>query len=249
MFTDTAISNPVMADAPANGHAMDTAPATPECDPACKPVPPSLVLMSAAGPWLVRVDQSRDRIVMEGNGTTASVFPIHGWPACTCRERQGNRSVGLECVHVRLLRAVGLVSPELHLYFAEPLSAAQTAATGFFNVVTHRPTTAVQDRRVLSLFEQVGIGALAERPFARLSTGEQRLVLLIRALVKDPPLLVLDEPFQGLDERLVRQARQWLEERLRPEQSLIFVSHHWQEIPRTVHRLLRLDSGRVVEMR
>jgi hypothetical protein len=91
-----------------------TAPATlplPETDPACKPLPPSLVLMSAAGPWLVRVDQSRDRVTLEGNGTTASVFPIRGWPACSCREWQGNRPVGRECVHVRLLRAVGLVSP------------------------------------------------------------------------------------------------------------------------------------------
>ena len=67
-----------MADAVASAPATATAPATPECDPACKPVPPSLVLMSAAGPWLVRVDQSRDRVVMESNGTTASVFPIRG---------------------------------------------------------------------------------------------------------------------------------------------------------------------------
>jgi hypothetical protein len=111
VFTDTAISNPVMADAPANGHAMDTAPATPECDPACKPLPPSLVLMSAVAPWLVLVDQSRDRVTLEGNGTTASVFPTRGWPACSCREWQGNRSFGLECLHVRLLRAVGLVPP------------------------------------------------------------------------------------------------------------------------------------------
>src|SRR5439155_10864494 len=100
-------------------------------------------------------------------------------------------------------RHIGLVSPELHLYFSEPLSAAETAATGFFDVVTYRPTTPEQDQRVRSLFEQFEIASLADRPFASLSTGEQRLVLLLRALVKDPPLLVLDEPFQGLDERLV----------------------------------------------
>jgi molybdate transport system ATP-binding protein len=144
---------------------------------------------------------------------------------------------------------IGLVSPELHLYFSEPLSAAHTATTGFFDVVTYRPTTPEQDRRVLSLFEEFEIPSLAERPFATLSTGEQRLVLLIRALVKDPPLLVLDEPFQGLDTLRVRKARQWLDERLRPEQTLIFVSHHREEVPQTVNHLLKLDSGRVAEMR
>ena len=96
---------------------------------------------------------------------------------------------------------------------------------------------------MLDLFQEFGIAALAERPFAGLSTGEQRLVLLIRALVKNPPLLVLDEPFQGLDERLVQQGRRWLEERLRPEQTLIFVSHDRTEIPRTVNRFLRLERS------
>jgi molybdate transport system ATP-binding protein len=145
-------------------------------------------------------------------------------------------------------RHIGLVSPELHLYFSEPPSAAQTAATGFFDVVSRRPTTPEQDRKVMTLFEEFGITGLAGRPFAHLSTGEQRLVLLVRALVKDPPLVVLDEPFQGLDERLMRKARHWLEERLRPEQTLIFVSHYPKEIPQTVRSFLHLDAGRIVEM-
>ena len=78
---------------------------------------------------------------------------------------------------------------------------------------------------------------------------EQRLVLLIRALVKSPPLLVLDEPFQALDARLIAKARAWLDERLRPEQTLLFVSHYADEIPQTVNRRLRLDQGRVAELR
>jgi molybdate transport system ATP-binding protein len=146
-------------------------------------------------------------------------------------------------------RHIGLVSPELHLYYSEPLTAAQTAATGFFDVMSRRPTTPEQDRRVLELFEQFGITSLVERAFASLSTGEQRLVLLVRALVKDPPLLILDEPFQGLDTRLVSEARHWLDHRLRPEQTLIFVSHYREEIPQTMTRFLRLDAGQVVEMR
>src|SRR5262249_37091054 len=127
-------------------------------------------------------------------------------------------------------------------------TAAQAAATGFFDVVSHRPTTPDQNRHVLRLFDEFGIAPLAGRSFRTLSTGEQRLVLLIRALVKDPPLLVLDEPFQGLDERLIGQARTWLDRRLGTERTIIFVSHYRHEIPQTVNRLLRLNAGRVVEI-
>jgi molybdate transport system ATP-binding protein len=145
-------------------------------------------------------------------------------------------------------RRIGLVSPELHLYFTEPLTATETAATGFFDVLARRRTTPDQDATLRELLAEFGIAALAERPFARLSTGEQRLVLLVRALVKRPPLLILDEPFQGLDEQVIERTRDWLDEKLWPEQTLVFVSHYEEEIPRTVGRRLRLDGGRVVEV-
>jgi molybdate transport system ATP-binding protein len=145
-------------------------------------------------------------------------------------------------------RRIGLVSPELHLYFSEPLTAARTAATGFFDTLTTRPTMPGQDARVRGLFGEFGIAPLLNRPFAHLSTGEQRLVLLVRALVKDPPLLVLDEPFQALDAATIRLARDYIDTRLRPEQTLLFVTHYADEIPRTVNRCLRLREGRVVEM-
>jgi molybdate transport system ATP-binding protein len=145
-------------------------------------------------------------------------------------------------------RAVGLVSPELHLYFTEPLTAFRAAATGFFDVLTDRRTTPDQDAAVRRLFGRFGIAALADRRFTRLSTGEQRLVLLVRALVKRPPLVILDEPFQGLDTAAVELVRGWLDTHLGPEQTLIFVSHVPDEIPRTVTHTLRLDDGRVADI-
>jgi molybdate transport system ATP-binding protein len=141
---------------------------------------------------------------------------------------------------------VGLVSPELHLYFTAPLTAARTVVTGFFDVLTDRPTTREQDDTVYRLFAEFDILHLADRPFARLSTGEQRLVLLVRALVKQPPLLILDEPFQGLDDDRISRARRWLDDRLTPEQTLLFVTHYEAELPESINRRLRLDGGTVV---
>jgi molybdate transport system ATP-binding protein len=143
-------------------------------------------------------------------------------------------------------RNVGLLSPEFHLYFGEPLSAERTAATGFFDTLTDRPTTPEQDDRVRELFAALGIAQLVGRKFKCLSTGEQRLVLLARALVKRPPLVILDEPFQGMDARATARCRAYLDRELTAGQTLLFVTHEPDELPRSVSKTLRLERGRVV---
>jgi molybdate transport system ATP-binding protein len=140
-----------------------------------------------------------------------------------------------------LKRRMGLVSPEIHLYFSEPLTATATAATGFFDVLAYRKTTPEQEATIRDFFDYFGITTLADRPFARLSTGQQRLVLFIRALVKRPEVLLLDEPFQGLDAPAIAKARSWLDNNLTPDQALIFVSHDPMEIPRCVTKRLTLE--------
>ncbi len=143
---------------------------------------------------------------------------------------------------------VGLVSPELHLYFSEPLSAWDTAATGFFDVLTRRTVSAEQAAIIDELFEDFGLTAYKNRPLAQLSTGQQRLVFFIRALVKQPPLLLLDEPFQALDRASLEQARRYLDEKLKPEQTLVFVTHVSEDLPACVTRKIRLEMGKVVEV-
>lgn len=144
-------------------------------------------------------------------------------------------------------RNVGLVSPEFHLYFSQPLTAERTAATGFFDALTDQPTTPRQDVQVRELFAAFGITHLLPRPFRCLSTGEQRIVLLARALVKRPPLVILDEPFQSLDAELVQRCRDWLDQELHDEQTLLFVTHDFSELPRSVTMTLRLERGRVLD--
>ncbi|KAJ3300767.1 hypothetical protein HK104_003737 [Borealophlyctis nickersoniae] len=142
----------------------------------------------------------------------------------------------------------GYLSPELHMYFSKPYTGRQTASTGFSDVLVLRPTTPAQDETITTLFSEFNATSLLDRPFRQMSTGEQRLVLLIRALVKRPPLLVLDEPFQGMDDDMVRVCKRWLDERLGRDQTLVFVTHHQEEIPGCVDRLIKLEAGKVVEL-
>jgi molybdate transport system ATP-binding protein len=137
-------------------------------------------------------------------------------------------------------RRIGLLSPEFHLYFSEPLNAERVAATGFFDGVADRPTTPEQNRAVQELFAEFRLSHLNGRPFRQLSTGEQRLVLLVRALVKRPELLILDEPFQSLDGSAMRFARGWLDTRLGADQTLLFVSHFEEELPASIGQRMDL---------
>jgi molybdate transport system ATP-binding protein len=143
-------------------------------------------------------------------------------------------------------RNVGLLSPEFHLYFTEPLTAERTAATGFFDTLADRPTTDEQRWMITGLFGDFGISHLAKRAFKTLSTGEQRLVLLARALVKRPRLLILDEPFQGMDASATARCRDWLDRELSDDQTLLFVTHEPSELPQSVSKTLRLERGKVV---
>jgi molybdate transport system ATP-binding protein len=138
---------------------------------------------------------------------------------------------------------IGLLTPELHLYFREPLTALATVNTGWNDVVVACRVTTEQQQQSQRWLERLGLADLRDRPFARLSTGEQRLVLLARALVKQPPLLVLDEPFQALDRTTSRACRELLEQSLEPNQALLFVSHRLEDVPRTVRRTFQIQEG------
>lgn len=143
---------------------------------------------------------------------------------------------------------VGLVSPELHLYFTTNPTAFDVVGTGWLDVIHPRPLSETQARRTMSLLEEWGLADLAPRPFQQLSTGEQRLMLLARAVVKSPELLILDEPFQGLDSFRVELLRAWFDARLCGSQTMLFVTHREEELPRSVSRRLTLENGRIISI-
>ena len=143
-------------------------------------------------------------------------------------------------------KKIGFVSPELHLYFRRDMAAQTVAATGYQDTLyLNHPLTAGDQEHLETFFTYYGIGHLREKGFMHLSSGEQRLVLLIRSLVKNPDLLIWDEPFQGLNDHYIRLSQRLLKAYARPTKTVILVTHHREEIPAWVSRHLELDQGQV----
>jgi molybdate transport system ATP-binding protein len=198
--------------------------------------------------WTVRKGERWALLGPNGSGKTTLLSLIGGdHPQAYANEvRLFGRRRGTGESIWDIKRQLGMVSPELHLYFSMPLNVTQVITTGFFDVLVPRQTTPEQDAQVQQLLAEFDFTAHALRPFARLSTGEQRFVLVLRALVKQPPLLFLDEPFQGLDRVMIERLKKWLDTCLTPEQTLIFVTHYEGEIPTCVTRRLLLNLGTVI---
>jgi molybdate transport system ATP-binding protein len=147
---------------------------------------------------------------------------------------------------------IGHVSPELHLYFPVETTVFKAIASGFYDAtgVYFKKLNELQIEQIEQLAKLLGVGHVIDRALQKLSKGEQRLVLLARALVKNPPLLILDEPCQGLDIGAIEHFRSVIDTVCGTDaRTLIYVSHYPHEIPTCVSRYLRLEKGRIADVK
>ena len=135
---------------------------------------------------------------------------------------------------------IGYVSPEMHRAYLKNLPAIDIVASGLHDTIgLYRRTQPEQQEMCRWWMNIFNIAHLAERDFLTLSSGEQRLCLLARAFVKDPQLLILDEPLHGLDNRNGEMVKNIINTFCRrPGKTLIMVSHYEEELPSCItHRL------------
>ncbi|GAA0526889.1 ATP-binding cassette domain-containing protein [Chitinophaga japonensis] len=144
-------------------------------------------------------------------------------------------------------RKIGFVSPELHQYFPAGNNCLQVVCSGFHDMLGHtRTATPEQLAHARGWMDLLGIAAYAAQPFKQVPESIQRLSLLARALVKNPPLLIFDEPCQGLDPQQKQHFKSVIDTLCAVmELTMIFVTHYQEEIPNAVTKVLRLEKGRV----
>ena len=138
---------------------------------------------------------------------------------------------------------IGYVSPEMHRAYNRDMPAIRIVASGLKDSVGLYVKPSAGDYDICRMWMRFfGIEDLAERTFLKLSSGEQRMVLLARAFVKDPELLILDEPLHGLDNYNRRLVKDIIEAFCqRPGKTLIFVTHYQDELPAVIDHSIFLE--------
>jgi len=145
-------------------------------------------------------------------------------------------------------KRMGWIAPELQLYYPKTVSCLEVVCSGFHSAIgPYRRCTTRQRETASEWLHKLGLGDLTGVALGAISEGQQRMVLVARALVDEPELLIFDEPCQGLDAgnrdqvlRMVEGIGDYT------AASLIYVSHHRDALPRGITHVLRLDGGRIV---
>ena len=128
---------------------------------------------------------------------------------------------------------IGYVSPEMHRAYQKNLPAVRIVASGLKDSMGLYVKPNEEEYGICRWWMDIfGLKGKEDTPFLKLSSGEQRLVLLARAFVKDPQLLILDEPLHGLDNRNRRLVKDVIEAFCqRRNKTMIMVTHYKEELP------------------
>lgn len=223
--------------------------------------------MSAVGVWRSGADRGRSTLLAEidwrvmpgerwalvgangaGKSTLLALAAAVGHPSEGTVAVLGGRLGAVDARELR--RRIGWVDATAANAFRPRLTAREVVLTGATGTIVLRPG-AIGPAAVASadgLLDLLGCGPLAERRFALLSRGERQRVLLARALMTDPGLLLLDEPTEGLDlpgRELFLGAVERLA-RARPDLAVVQVSHHLEDLAAGIDHALLLRNGRVL---
>ncbi|CAN5628069.1 ATP-binding cassette domain-containing protein [soil metagenome] len=144
-------------------------------------------------------------------------------------------------------KKIGFVSPEFYQYFPADFTCLQVVESGFYDSSglyrKSNPENAAIALHWMNLFE---IEQEAHQLLNNLSGSTQRLSILARALVKNPPLLILDEPTQGLDHYQQVYFKEIIENICQlSNTTLIYVTHYQEELPGCINNFLELDKGKI----
>ena len=144
-------------------------------------------------------------------------------------------------------KRIGAVSSELQVQYRKKMSAYDVIASGFYDSIgLYQHPTQEQKKVVDQWIQLLRIEDIAHRPFHQLSYGQRRMILLARAMVKSPALLIVDEPCHGLDIPNRKRVLDILERIGHTRTNLLYVTNHKEEILACVTHVMRLQKGRTL---
>jgi ABC-2 type transport system ATP-binding protein len=140
-------------------------------------------------------------------------------------------------------RHVGLSPQEFNVDIFETVRNLLDFVAGYYGVRKAR-----RRERIGMLLERFDLTTHADKEFRALSGGLKRRVLLARALVHDPELLILDEPTAGVDVELRHELWKYLRELNEAGKTIVLTSHYLEEVELLCNRIAIVNGGRIVEV-
>ncbi|QDW26341.1 ATP-binding cassette domain-containing protein [Pedobacter sp. KBS0701] len=141
---------------------------------------------------------------------------------------------------------IGLISPEFHWYFDPNATVWQSIASGFYDTVgLFQQLPYTKSTQVDELIAYFGLTENKNELLTALPLGKQRLVLLARTIIKNPELLIMDEPCQGLDRQQTQHFNQLVDELCSNGMTLIYVGHFESQLPTCIEKRILLEKGEV----
>ena len=198
-----------------------------------------------------QVDRGQHWVILgaNGSGKTSLLSVITGYlmPTRGTFGVLGNRYGRSDWRELR--KHIGLVSSSVRQLMADSEPALQTVVSGKYAMIDYWGRVTASDRkRAVRILGQIGCSHLADRPWIFLSQGERQRILIGRALMARPRLLILDEPCAGLDPAAREHFLQFLQTlgRRRSAPTMVLVTHHVEEIMPVFSNVLLLKYGRML---
>ncbi len=141
---------------------------------------------------------------------------------------------------------IGLISPELHWYFDPSATVWQSIVSGFYDSSgLFCEPGATKHAQADELVHYFGLDEYKNVLMTELPLGKQRLALLARTIIKNPELLILDEPCQGLDLQQTQHFNSLVDELCKHGTTLIYVGHFDAQVPDCIEKRILLENGAV----
>ena len=141
---------------------------------------------------------------------------------------------------------IGIISPEMHWYFDQNATVWHTIASGFYDSIGWFNEVKFQEKKQIEeLLDFFDLAEVKHKNLQTLPLGKQRLAMLARTIIKNPPLLVLDEPCQGLDKDQTIYFNDVLDELAQYGKTLIYVGHYESQLPSCIEHKIVLEKGEV----
>ncbi|KIO75234.1 molybdenum ABC transporter ATP-binding protein [Pedobacter lusitanus] len=143
-------------------------------------------------------------------------------------------------------KRIGLISPELHWYFDPLATVRQSIISGFFDSSgLFREPDYTKKTQAAELISYFGLTEYQDVLLNQLPLGKQRLAFLARTIIKNPELLILDEPCQGLDQQQTQYFNKLVDELCQNGTTLIYVGHFESQLPACIEKRILLENGEV----